>query len=132
MKQTATFTILLALLVLSCNKNKHSTQTPDDLGTWRLTAIYLDPGDGSGSYQSVSSQKKLKFDAGLVLSNGQICDMSTDASSSSSANYQLSDSTIIGCSQYMLGDLRFSITVDTLLVYYPCIEACIAKYIRQY
>lgn len=58
-------TVLLVLVVglLTCDAtdpldNYHITKLE---GMWQLTAVLADPGDGSGTYQPVSSQKTLTF-----------------------------------------------------------------------
>ncbi len=41
------------LLIISCSDNDDNETTI--IGTWKLSAELLDPGDGSGTYQTVSS-----------------------------------------------------------------------------
>ena len=125
--------ILTAVGVLSsCTKNEDN-KNPDLIGKWKLIEILADPGDGSGTFHSVSSNKIIEFHSnGTVTSSGSVCDMSIESASSSSGAYSLSDSTINSpsCSNSPL-KIRFHKNGATLTINYPCDEACIAKYLKQ-
>lgn len=59
------------LLVLSCIEQESTDNNL--IGRWRLTEVLLDPGDGSGTFQGVSSDKIIEFHSdGTVTSNGEI------------------------------------------------------------
>ena len=58
------------LTFTSCDKDENATTNSLE-GTWKLTEILADPGDGSGTFNPISSNKKLIFDNnGNVTSNG--------------------------------------------------------------
>src|SRR6266540_1811392 len=119
-------------VVSACSKNDDN-KTTDLTGTWKLTEVLADPGDGSGTFHSVSSEKTIEFQSnGTVASNGSICDLSVESGSSSSGTYSLSDSTINSpnCPATPL-KIRFHKKGTTLTISYPCDEACIAKYIKK-
>ena len=118
---------LLALtLLLSCSKES-KTDSSSILGEWTLTEMLMDPGDGSGVFNPVSNGKNLRFFAnGFVSSNGDICSLSADADGSTSAQYSMSDSTI----NASCFDLNFDLNGDELILHFPCIEPCSAKYSR--
>ncbi len=100
-------------------------------GTWHLYAMLSDPGDGSGTFTFVDSERILEFmDDSTLYSNGDICYFSADASTNTYGTYSLADSTLTfeNCSY----SLSFSLANDSVLyVYYPCDEPCIARY-RKY
>ncbi len=121
------FAILVILsLFTSCNKKDGGSLT----GTWELKEVLMDPGNGSGVFNVVSSDKNLVFHTnGNVNSNGIICDMSIESNTSTSGTYSENDSTIISttCPNLIL---KYEVSGDTLILIYPCIEACKAKYMK--
>ena len=121
------FAILVILsLFTSCKKNKRDSLT----GTWELKEVLMDPGNGSGVFTAVSSDKNLVFNTnGNVNSNGIICDMSIESNSSTSGTYSAIDSTIISSTCQNL-IIKYELSGDTLILIYPCFEACKAKYIK--
>ncbi len=121
------FAILVILsLFTSCKKNKRDSLT----GTWELKEVLMDPGNGSGVFTAVSSDKNLVFHTnGNVISNGIICDMSIESNTSTSGTYSAIDSTIISATCQNL-IIKYEVSNDTLILIYPCFEACKAKYTR--
>jgi hypothetical protein len=121
------FAILVILsLFTSCKKNKRDSLT----GTWELKEVLMDPGNGSGVFTAVSSDKNLVFHTnGNVSSNGIICDMSIESNTSTSGTYSAIDSTIISATCQNL-IIKYEVSNDTLILIYPCFEACKAKYTR--
>ena len=121
------FAILVILsLFTSCKKNKRDSLT----GTWELKEVLMDPGNGSGVFTAVSSDKNLVFHSnGNVNSNGIICDMSIESNTSTSGTYSENDSTIISATCQNL-IIKYELSGDTLILIYPCFEACKAKYTR--
>jgi len=121
------FAILVIISFLtSCKKNDRDSLT----GTWLLKEVLMDPGNGSGVFTAVSSDKNLVFNTnGNVNSNGVICDMSIESNTSTAGTYSEIDSTIISttCPNLIL---KYEVSGDTLILIYPCIEPCKAKYIK--
>ena len=121
------FAILVIISFLaSCKKNDRDSLT----GTWVLKEVLMDPGNGSGVFNAVSSDKNLVFNTnGNVNSNGVICDMSIESNTSTAGTYSEIDSTIISttCPNLIL---KYEVSGDTLILIYPCFEPCKAKYIK--
>ena len=121
------FAILVIISFLtSCKKNDRDSLT----GTWLLKEVLMDPGNGSGVFTAVSSDKNLVFNTnGNVNSNGVICDMSIESNTSTAGSYSEIDSTIISttCPNLIL---KYEVSGDTLILIYPCFEPCKAKYIK--
>jgi len=121
------FAILVIISFLtSCKKNDRDSLT----GTWQLKEVLMDPGNGSGVFTAVSSDKNLVFNTnGNVNSNGVICDMSIESNTSTAGTYSEIDSTIISttCPNLIL---KYEVSGDTLILIYPCFEPCKAKYIK--
>lgn len=115
------------MTLFSCNKVEISSKNSPLIGNWKLTEILADPGNGSGTFNPVTSNKTLTFDAnGTVSSNGTICDMSTVSNTSSTGTYTTTTNSINSSSTTII----YELTGTTLILNYPCIEPCKAKYIK--
>ena len=124
MKKTILFLTLLGAIV-SCSKEDEEKIQSTVSNTYKLIEVLADPGDGSGTFQPVNSTKTIELlPNGNVVSNGDICSMSANASPATSGTYSYTDSTITtsDCK------INFSLTGNKLILTYPCIEPCQAKY----
>jgi hypothetical protein len=124
--------LFLIGVLISCRKSDNNKNS-ELIGEWRLVEVLVDPGDGSGTFHSVISEKTIEFQSNrYVISNGSICDMSIETVSPSTGTYSLSDSTInsSNCPNSPI-KIKFHKAGTTLTISYPCDEACIAKYVRK-
>lgn len=126
------FLILLSLGIAGCTDNDDQI-SPDLEGTWRLSAVYYDPGDGSGDFVSVNRDKELVFlSDGTVRSNGNLCDLSETAGEETTATYDAEKEEIYvaGCqgNLQVVTTLRYVLNDLTLDIYYQCIEGCAHRY----
>lgn len=131
MKKTISM-LVLAAFVMACSKNKEFRNS-EIIGTWRLTEMLADPGDGSGTFQPVQSDKTITFHKdGTISSNGSLCVMSTEVDGESSGMYSFTDSSFSAnnCVDPAYR-YRFSLQGDVVIVDYPCIEPCRSKFVRQ-
>jgi len=128
MKKGILFLALMGFLSSCCKEDDDMKSNCSDIvGSWKLTEVLADPGDGSGTFHSVTSSKTLKFNkSGNVTSNGSICEMSIESNSNSSATYS-EDNETINCQNT---EIRYELNGNTLVLTYPCFEACEAKYIK--
>ena len=126
MKLVAILTATAFLVILSaCDKHDRSELE----GEWQLIEVLADPGDGSGTFQAVSSNKIIEFNSnGTLTSNGDLCTMTSSSGSATSGTYELVDSTITaGCVNAGM-PITFKHVGNELIVNYPCFEACQHKY----
>lgn len=126
MKTKILFFTVIILTVFSCSKDGRNELQ----GTWKLTEVLADPGDGSGTFIPVSSNKKLIFsNDGNLSSNGDICDMSIESNENSTGTYLEANATINSshCPDYTI---TYILNGSTLILVYPCFEPCKAKYIK--
>ena len=129
-----TFTFVLAFSVIgvvftSCNTEE---ETPTPLSQWQLIELLADPGDGSGTFQPVTSNKIIGFyDDSTLICNGNLCQLGGESTPTTSGTYSLTDSTIspTGC-PVSIFPLTFEMEGDNLILNYPCIEACREKYVQ--
>ncbi|MFK7748990.1 MAG: hypothetical protein AB8B65_11400 [Kordia sp.] len=120
----------LILSISSCS-NDDDDATETLTGSWRLTATLLDPGDGSGTFLPIDSETDLNFsvDGTTVTSNVSFCNMSEVFS----ATYSATAGTIIldECGALSPLTIFFEIQGNELILSYPCIEACLYKYVKR-
>jgi hypothetical protein len=121
---------VIILTVISCSKNDDDTLNSLLKGTWKLTEVLADPGDGSGTFNSVNSNKILIFsNGGNLSSNGVICDMSIETNVNSTGTYSEVNSTI-NSTNCPNSTIKYELNGNTLILIYPCFEPCKAKYTR--
>lgn len=130
MKNYISCCLLFAMLSLStCEKNDSAL-----VGTWLLVEVLADPGDGSGVFTPVDSDRIIQFnDDGSYTANGDLCDFSTETSTSSVGHYDLVAGTISPENCATIGGTPIGLSVDgsTMIITYLCIEPCQHKYERQ-
>jgi len=117
------------LLMTACNHDHCQHNNPKLTSEWRLTEQSIDPGDGSGRFHSVNSEKNIRFFSdGTVESNGDLCSMSLDSDRHSSGTY--SSDNFIFPNDCKGVKLHFERDHSELIVYYQCIEPCREKYVQ--
>uniref|UniRef100_UPI0037DC77FD lipocalin family protein n=1 Tax=Zhouia sp. PK063 TaxID=3373602 RepID=UPI0037DC77FD len=127
-----TLILVVCFAIISCSDNDDTTNT-SIYGTYKLVATYMDPGDGSGTYEPVSSNKTITFkEDGTVTSNGDLCTMTIDTDVASSGTFSLVDSTYTSSScsnpEYAY---PFEVSGNTVIVHFSCFEGCGFKYKKQ-
>jgi hypothetical protein len=118
---------LIILIGISCNKNETDTIL---IGKWQLVEQLVDPGDGSGTFHPVVSNKTLElFSNGTFISNEEMCHTGSPTLHSTSGTYSLDDKIITpdNCS-FSSFQIQFSIEGEFLIISLPCIEPCKDKY----
>ncbi|MCJ8292033.1 MAG: hypothetical protein HRT58_19300 [Crocinitomicaceae bacterium] len=129
-----TFILASGLLLLSSSCNKQACASSTGIvGEWELIEELIDPGDGSGTFQPISSNKEIKFcDDGTFEANGEMCMMENQASSTQEGTYDVTTNTFSPNSCMIMAPMSYSYSVngDVLILTYPCIEGCQQKYCR--
>lgn len=131
--KTYGISLFILMAMLSCKKDENNQAASELLGTWKLTAVLNDPGDGSGTYKEVESNKTITFFADSTLSsNGSLCHNASSSDSPTSGTFSLIDSTYTSDDCTNTGfDFSFRLESDELTIAYPCIEPCGAKFIKE-
>ncbi|WP_046755567.1 hypothetical protein [Kordia jejudonensis] len=131
--------LVTAILLISCKSNDDSFPEENFIsGNWKLIEYLVDPGDGSGAYVSIDSDKTLFFDVvnGEVSSNYSLCNMDVITQpQTSSGTFSVTSGTIDvpDCPNASPLSINFEITdEDNLIIHYPCIEGCSEKYAKIY
>jgi len=132
MKKVILYT-LLSFVVSCANKDDYFDGSQGQLlSQWKLIAMYTDPGDGSGDFETVSSNKIISFYSdNVILSNGDLCIMGTNTTDGSFGTFTIGTTNTImpsSCAAEQPFSMTFVIENSILLIYYTCIEACVEKY----
>ena len=95
--------------------------------------VLADPGDGSGRFKTVSSEKRVTFNEdGTFTSRGLICDFTTDADGFFDGTYTITETGYqLNCAGDFLFSLELRIDEGFLLASFPCFEPCIQKFRRN-
>ena len=118
----------LSLVILSCSNDDNV----DLLGKWKLIQIYADPGDGSGDFRDVDSNKTIGlFSDGTYVSNGTLCTITFLSDSPSTGTFSEEDLLIKpdGC-ENQISSLPYKIRGRTMTITHFCFEGCAEKYIK--
>ena len=123
--------VLFTTTILFACSNSDDINTKVELvGNWRLIEVLADPGDGSGTFATVQSNKMITFEPdGVITSNGNLCDMSISSNMQTSGTYSKTNLTFKSddC-QNPNHDFTFEQNSNIIIINYPCIEPCMAKY----
>lgn len=125
--------ILFAALFLTFASCTKPNPTLGTLGEWKLIEYLGDPGDGSGTFEAVDSEKTLLFydDGTIEIKNGSLCNLGEELIDMEGTYDEASMVITVDCSGNS-STREFNINSDNeLLLHYPCIEPCIEKYEKQ-
>jgi hypothetical protein len=131
---------LSPLLLLFVVVAFQSCEKDDELATpltgeWRLVEVYGDLGDGSGSFEPVTSSKTITFgEDGAYTAQGDLCTMTETADTATSGTFWSDDRNVEPNGCIFLtprSGITYEFMGNDLILSYPCIEACQHKYRRQ-
>ncbi|MEQ8358718.1 MAG: hypothetical protein RH860_04465 [Cytophagales bacterium] len=133
--------LLTSILFCSCNSDESAkidafqsgVQGGDNLlvGQWKLIEMLSDPGDGSGTFSPVQSDKMINFYADLTFeSTEKLCYMVTSSHDKGKGTYSIESNFIYPDSCTYPTELSFQLNKDTLIITYLCIEPCAEKYLK--
>ncbi len=121
----------LVLLMSALNSCSNSAAVENELtGSWKLVETLADPGDGSGTYQPVESEKTITFnsDGTVRVLNGSFCPTGGESNPSGVGTYSIKDMMINpkDCESR----IQFEVKNANLILSFPCIEPCGEKSVK--
>ena len=119
--------------LLSCTIFTNDEET-DLIGKWELSQILSDPGDGSGTFRDIDSNKTIQFfSGGTILSrNGTLCGININSDDDGIGTFSLDEKRISPANcEFDFIKPSFEIEGNTLIINYPCIERCSEKYRKK-
>jgi hypothetical protein len=100
------------------------------IGIWKKTAELSDPGDGSGIFIDVNSDKTIEFkDSSEFVSNYSLCYMEGEKAPTK-GKYSMKNSTIEPNNCSSGAKYTFDNKNENLIIHYICKEGCAEKYGR--
>jgi len=126
----------LALFSLGCSDKEELPVRSDIVGKWKLIEFYADPGNGSGKFTSIKSNKTLEFSSNgdFSVKNGSMCNLDLSSNESRISTYAIDSTDVKDNFRLKIKDcsleLYCSVQGDILTIYFPCIEGCGEKYRR--
>jgi hypothetical protein len=140
MKQSVIILLVLVLFNCSSREEKPVIENENLLGKWKMIEQLADPGDGSGTFNPIDSNRIIQFFSdGTVIINGNLCYMSTDVGAEMSGIYEvIADDTADTINNGFIfpNDCDFAETKiyfylplnGNLILWYTCIEGCAQKF----
>lgn len=129
--------ILLTILTFSsCNKEDPFTRNEvtgnEFIGKWRLIEQLADPGDGSGVFTSVASEKILEFfDNGIVTStNGSLCNPYSEEQITSGTFSLVENKITTNCQDSNIATIGIELKDKHLILSFLSIEGFYQKFQR--
>lgn len=128
--------LFTSVLLISCSKNNNENyEDPQLIGKWKLIEQLIDPGDGSGIFKKVESNKTIEFLAnGTVVSNGTLCDMNINSEYETIGAYFTPENYLKPNNENECNfpDLKISFEFQNsnLILWFPCIEGCGQKFVK--
>ncbi|MDO5977610.1 hypothetical protein [Flavivirga spongiicola] len=129
--------ILMSLFLINCTSDdsKPKEENSKLLGKWKIIEQLMDPGDGSGTFTSIDSNRIIEFFSnGTITVNGILCYASIEEGTSNSGTYSATtgndiDGEIIPSDCSSGGTKVFyKIEGSNLILWYQCIEPCGQKF----
>ncbi len=133
--------LAFTILFLSCNSDESAkiadfkpvidnNQNPL-IGKWKLIERLADPGDGSGIFNPVQSDKTIDFRSDLTFQSSKtLCVMIPSSHDIGTGKYSIEESKLFPANCTNTTELQLTLADDILIIYYFCIEPCAEKYER--
>lgn len=134
------FYLTVTMIIFSCSKSDDNQNVinSDFIGKWKLTETLQDPGDGSGVYERIDSEKTIEFfNNGTFSINGPLCGLSTSVGENIMGQVRISNysnNNILFSNEKCSTDnssTEYIVVIEDsdLIIYYTaCVEGCAQKY----
>ncbi len=123
--------LLAAFALSSCQKDQDDRLNLTVLeGTWLLTEVLFDPGDGSGEFRKIDSERQLSLSPGNTYSaNYDVC-QAIEEGENFIGTFERIDAQefLIPCAGSLLNSVQGRLEDGFLILYYPCDEPCAYKF----
>jgi hypothetical protein len=121
----------IAFLLFSCGKEETPELTLTELeGTWLLTEVLFDPGDGSGEFEPSDAGFEITLRADNTFeANFHVCRIFEQGDRRNGDFVRIAEEELlISCNEQLLNSIQGRLEEGNLILYYPCIEPCIYKF----
>ncbi|MEP1096105.1 MAG: hypothetical protein ABJG78_13405 [Cyclobacteriaceae bacterium] len=128
--------LILGIMAIVSSCEEDSVDPSELLGTWKLSEVLADPGDGSGIFQPTKENYKITFlpDGKLWMDQGLFCTASLKLFTGSNGSYDTAKSVIVShecATDEFTPEYDYELNAaNELIVHLPCIEPCANKFIK--
>ena len=126
--------LLFLLFALRCSSVSEEDSGKELEGMWRLNGYTIDPGDGSGMFKEVESDKLIYFYSDRsFIANTKMCFAQDERANITEGKYDPVAGILQarGCNGKEFNQLNYSIEGEYLYVYYVCREGCVERFQRE-
>lgn len=118
--------LFCSLFLCQCTEPVESLASKVE-GRWRLVEVLIDPGDGSGEFETTEMDISLEFqNEGIVIGNGILCGFG-ESIALLQGEYTQDSLILTNCSNGLIRN-RLSLRDGTLVIWsLHCREPCIAR-----
>ncbi|CAL2101491.1 Lipocalin-like protein [Tenacibaculum sp. 190130A14a] len=118
-----------AIFFVSCNEEDQGDGDISVIGKWKLIEVLADPGDGSGTFKEVKSNKTIELKSnGTITTNESLCSPYSDEIINE-GTYSLKDKLIItNCQNSNIAKIFFEFTDDHLILNFVSNEGYSQKF----
>ena len=123
----------LAVILLLFGCSSDDLDSSNIVGKWKLVQVLADPGDGSGTFVNIESNKTITFFSDNTFSSNEyLCSFSPLAPLKTGGTFSTEKREIYpnSCESFAEVKLSYRIENKALIVSYFCIEGCAEKYVK--
>jgi hypothetical protein len=123
--------LFAAFALLACQNDQDDQLNLTVLeGTWLLTEVLFDPGDGSGEFRKIDSERQMSLAPdNTYTTNYDVC-QAIEEGEKFSGSFERIDAQefLIPCAGSLLNSVQGRLEDGYLVLYYPCDEPCAYKF----
>jgi len=126
------FMLLMIIgLFISCSSDEKEYPENAFIGTWKLIEVNADPGNGSGTFRAIESNKTIEFKRNrTIVTNTSLCDPYSDEIKNS-GSYSLTPNEITtNCKNPNIAKIFFEMKNDHLILNFISNEGFSQKFER--
>lgn len=130
--------VLISIFLFNCTSDDSKPKENETIlfGKWKIIEQLMDPGDGSGVFQSITSDRTVEFFSnGTVTANGVLCYITTEVGTNSIGTFINTSDNDFSDGEITPSDCSFDglkvyykIEGSNLILWYQCIEGCGQKF----
>ena len=122
--------VLFFVLVFACDKEEIATHG-EPLSTWKLTEVYIDPGDGSGTFVPADYEREISlYGDSTYRASAQLCGINNVRGRAIRGTYSPSQNILFSPNCNMQTEYDYTLTDLEMVVSFFCDEGCAERYVR--
>lgn len=125
------FFLISGLLLAGCEDDSDDRLTLTQLeGTWLLTEVLFDPGDGSGVFEESDAGFSITLNPDNTFeANFHVCRVFEPGDRREGDYVRIGASEIlISCQEQIINSIQGRLEDGNLIFYYPCITPCVYRF----